>query len=276
MKSIYKIITILITIIFTLVSCNNIDTPIDNDLSELNILEETIEISFADIYLNNDISLLNRKEIIIKIEMYEYLFRTFNITYDKLRELYEIAFINQNIDQRAMIGYSQDYLTNFTSSEFEKLKLYNFIGLSITEMEKHIVESGYDLNREKDFIKNYGNEGFSLSISEPIEGYDNETYIFVLTNVVQEYEYSAENEVSYSLTKYTFKEVDGVHKLSSKLYKEGFSCFSENVFDEPVSDPELEKIIEDFIIRNNLKDVNFEFQFDLKLTVEKLLDEGIE
>jgi len=277
MKSSYKITAILIVILFSLVSCNNRNTFIDKDVVEGNTHEETEEVFFNDIYKNKDVSVLSMKEIIIKIEIYEYLFRTFNITYDELREVYENIFLaNQNLDHRVMVGYSNNYPETFTSSDFEKLKAYNFVALSIDEMDKLIVETGYDLESEKKFVEDYGEEGFTVSISDSIKGYANESYIFVLSSVMQKPDSNLAEYASYSLTKYTFKEIDGIHKLNSKLYKDGFTAHSKNVFDETVKNPELEKIIDDFNSRNNLEDVNFDYKFDLKIAVENLLDDETE
>jgi len=224
------------------------------------------ENKIVEIYQGNSFGDYSRQDIVILYELKEHLYKLFEISYDDYRSVYnEYYYVGPDMDQRifqghvSVIGSANDEIIR------EKLKLYNFIGLSVEESRMYLLTLEYDFKRLDEIIEWMNQSSFIISISDPIQGYyEDESFIYVKKDI----QYYIEESMDWHqiiVTKYYFKEIDGKYKILDD---------SDRFFDiDPNwTDEEKKTKLEEFHNRfDAVGEVNFSFEFDLNEFCDKFI-----
>jgi len=216
------------------------------------------EKKIIEIYQGDTFVDYSQQEIVILYELKKHLYKLFEISYDDYRSVYnEYYYVGPDMDQRIFQGYVSVIGSANDEIIHEKLKLYNFIGLSIEESRMYLLSLGYDFKILDETTEWMNQSSFKISISDPIQGYyEDESFIYVKKDI----QYYMEESMDWHqiiVTKYYFKEIDGKYKILDD---------SDRFFDVDPNWTDEEKNIklEEFNNRfNAVGDVNFSFEFDL-------------
>lgn len=218
-----------------------------------------LEEKIIEIYNGDMISDYSQQEIVILYELKEYLYKLFEIPYDDYRSVYnEYYYVGPEMDQRIFQGSVSIRGTTNDEIAPEKLKLYNFIGLSVQESRAYLLSLGYDFKILDEVTEEMNRSNITISISDPIQGYyEDESFIYVKTYIENYMDES--NKWEYIIvTKYYFKEIQGKYKILDD--RDGFFDIDSNWSKE-----EKKIKIEEFHNRfEAVGEVNFSFEFDLK------------
>jgi len=181
---------ILLVVVLLLTSCNSNPT----EKRVLNILEM------------ENIEEYSEQEIVVLLEVQEYLLRHFFITYDEFRKGYkEFSYVENEIDS---INASAFILR---TSGPRDLNLSDLIGLNTKEMYKKISDERSSRGFPEIRIDKDNYIGLEYSISDVYEGYDpGESYVYFR---IEMYEKNRRTSMVY---RYHFKTIDDKKKVFLK------------------------------------------------------------
>jgi hypothetical protein len=165
-----------------------------------------------DVVKGENIGDYKQYDIVLLYEIKKFLYNNSQITYDEFRNVYnDFFYVGPNIDDEYTFHVQND----------------NFIGLSIEESRDYIIKNvpKHIVDGIDDTIAINGDSKYLMYISDIIPGYDDDESIVY---VRKELKSSDSNMDQYWLYKYTFKEVNGQHKIfthkTSRMFFDGLNA----------------------------------------------------